>query len=163
MSWPSFMAFDHGAYPFGRSSKKGALAALCRLIGVTTKSGSFNCCCFLHLLVAFLDLNFFSMKDLYTSYEPLLRKYMFSRVPRYHTEVINDVLLSLNLVDKVFIRIIFCAPGKDALLSPEPFGNPQGKTIYLVFDEKKNTFFSPSCTPQYNLFQISPPLALLPL
>ena len=30
---------------------------------------------------------------------------------------------------------------KTLCLSPEPFGNPQGKPIYLVFDEKKKHFF----------------------
>ena len=91
---------DHGAYPFG-SPKKGALAAVCCLIGITTKSGTFNCCCFIHLLVAFLDPNLFSIKDLYTSYEPLLRKYMFSRESRFYDAVINDVLLSLNLAENL--------------------------------------------------------------
>ena len=139
--WFTFVVMDHGAYPFGRSPKKGALAALCRLMGITTKSGTFNCCCFIHLLVAFLDLNLFSIKDLYTSYEPLLRKYMFSRESRFYDAVINDVLLSLNLSEKVGIRIIFRSLEKVVQLSPYYFGNPQGIEIFLVHDREKKHFF----------------------
>ena len=96
--------------------------------------------------MVFLDLISFSIRDIYTFYEPFLRKYMFSREPRFYDVVINDVLLSLNLTEKNVIRIIFRSLDKVVQMSPEYFGNPQGIEIFLVYDTEKTHFYLPSCT-----------------
>ena len=95
-NWLTFLSFDHGAYPWGRSPLRGALAALCRLVGINTKSGTFNCCIICHLLVANLEMDFFSINDLYTYHLPLLKKYLVSKIKRDYDDVIIDVLDSLN-------------------------------------------------------------------
>ena len=138
----SFAAFDHGALPWGRSSSKGALASLCRLIGITTKSGSFNCCCIIHLLVAIIEMDILTIDKLFIFHFDLLRKYLFSRVYRDADSVIKDVLEKLCISDKVFVRTISrYTTGKDYYLSHEVFGNCLGVGIYLVFSKEKKHFF----------------------
>ena len=140
--WLTFLTFDHGAYPWGRSPLRGALAGLCRLVGISTNTGTFNCCLICHLLVAILDMDLFSIKDLYTSHLPLLKKYMVSKIKRDHDDVINDVLDSLNLTEKISVRTILRV-GHDTnfSLSTKSIGNPNGKTVFLTFDGKKEHFF----------------------
>ena len=132
--WLSFTALDHGAYPFGRSHKKGALAALCRLLGITTRSGTFNCCLFTHLLVAVLELKLFTVADLYVSFTPLVKKHRFSLTLRDDDITIKEFLATLKLEDKVFIRTIRRAGIDDNYyMSLETFGNPRGHGIYLAY------------------------------
>ena len=137
----SFLAFDHGAYPWGRSPSRGALASLCRLLGITTESGTFNCCCFIHILVAILDFGLVTIKDLFTKNEPLLRTYLSSQELRDDDVVINDVLHSLNLEDAIFVQTISRGIDNEYYLSPQIFGNCEGKGVFLVFDASKKHFF----------------------
>ena len=95
----NFIAYDHGPYPWGRSNKKGALAALCCLLGINSRSGTFNCCCFIHLLAAILDLKLFKMEFLFRKHAPLLKKYMHSRVQQNYIDVLR---LSGTRMAKVF-------------------------------------------------------------
>ena len=87
-------------------------------------------------------MGLFSVHNLYTFHLPLLKKYLISKVKRDHDVVINEVLDSLNLRDKILVRTIFrVGLEKNFSLSPQTFGNSNGKTIFLTFDGKKQHFF----------------------
>ena len=133
-----FKAFDHGAYPWGRDPSKGALATICFSLGITTKSGVFNCCLFVHLLVGILELKLVSVDELLSDYSQILEKYLSSIITREDSKVVNDVLVSFGLLDKICVR--FVAYAFDGfLLSLQQFGNRSCPTIFIA--HKDNHFF----------------------
>ena len=127
----TFFAADHGAYPWGRSSLKGALAFLCRSLSIDTKSGVFNCCLFTHFLVAILELGLKSTNKLLLSHEALLREFLFSKRMRDDDVVMNFALKNLNLANKVCILFIaefdcvFC-------ISPQIFGSNSALQLFSL-------------------------------
>ena len=126
----TYYAVDHGAYPWGRSPKKGVLAFICQSLGIGTNSGVFNCCLFTHFLVAILDLGLVSAAELLQNHEALLRKFLFSRIIRDDDIVINFALKHLNLTKKVCIRFISNSSNK-FYLSVQVFGSVTGTPIFF--------------------------------
>ena len=80
------------------------------------------------------------MKQLYLSHESLLKTFMISRIRRDDDAVINEVLQSLELTNKIFVRIIYLG-SIHRCLSPLIFGNETGIGVYLAFDQDKKHFF----------------------
>ena len=136
----TFYAVDHGAYPWGRSSKKGVLAFICQSLGIGTNSGVFNCCLFTHFLVSILDLGLISAAELLHNHETLLRKFLFSRILRDDDMVINFALKNLNLTKKVCIRFISNISNK-FYLSVQVFGSVTGAPIFFC-NTKKHFFIA---------------------
>lgn len=125
----TFFAVDHGAYPWGRSSKKGALAFLCQSLDIGTNSGVFNCCLFTHFLVSILEIGLFSAEELLHNHKALLRQFLSSNVLR-NDDLINFALKNLNLTGKVCIRFITKYSGKFCI-SFQVFGSVSGTPIFI--------------------------------
>ena len=126
-----------GKLPWGRDPSKGALAAICISLGINTKSGVFNCCLFVHLLVGILECGLTTVDELLTFHPQLLENYLSSIFIRDDSKVVNDVLDSLDLREKNCVRFVTYA-FDGFLLSHETFGNHSFSTIFIA--HKRNHF-----------------------
>ena len=155
-----FRAFDHGAYPWGRDSSKGALVTICFSLGITTKSGVFNCCLFVHLLVGLLEHELVTVDELLSDHSQILEKYLSSIITREDSKVVDDVLVSLGLQDKISVRFVaFAFDG--FLLSLQVFGNQSCPTLFIA--HKSGHFFLaksflPSVSLERKVAKISSPI-----
>ena len=146
--WVSFSAHDHGQYPWGRDRNSGALASLCKLLGIVSSDNVRNCCLFVHLLMAILEAHLFSVDDLFNSFEPLLRKFLVSNTMRTDIEVVPEFLDTLKIRHKIYVRFIFLHDDGIFYLCSEFFGNPKAHGILLAYSKSHFFLARPYAAPR---------------
>ena len=126
----SFFVHDYGQYPWGRSSTKGTLAYICRLLGIDGKSGGSNCCLFIHLLVAILVLRLVSVRDIVGKHKKLVNKYLRLKEQQSEHTVVNEVLSSLKPGRKTCVRFI-CRIENDFIILKDCYGSKHSTKIFI--------------------------------
>ena len=122
----------------GRSRHYGSLAAMCNFFDISKRSDCWNCCLFVHLIVALLNAGIVSFAKLLYSHDQLLYKYLFNNVERVDIDVVSDVLDSLKIQKDVFVRFII-RNKSGCFYYAHYVGDPASKPIYITW--VRNHFF----------------------
>ena len=143
----SYIAMDHGQYPWGRSSSEGAMAFLTNSMGITPDTGVCNTCLATHLPIRLLQNRIVSTRCLLENFSSVMFNYFHSDETRVAEVAVPDFLNTIQVKNKVCIRIISHRSGDDFILLPEKYGNPNCSTMVYIVHSINHFFLAKPITP----------------
>ena len=132
----SLRSYDHGQYPWGRSKSRGAMAFICRKLGIS--SNSCNTCLPLHIIIGLLFFKVISLREIVTKFSKFVKNMLSSQHMRELGPTINAFLTKFKIKEKVCFRTIVYISDKFIPLK-NYFGSFDKQHIYLI--HRHNDFF----------------------
>ena len=131
--------FDHGQFPWGRSRSKGAMARICKSLGISPSSGIRNTYLATHIFIGLLFKKIFTAEDLVSIFGKFMISLMSSNYKRDDTPTIKAIFRKLKLDGKICLRQVIHIPTEGFVLMSDFYGDLNKPTIYLM--HKADHFF----------------------
>ena len=126
----SLTSFDHGQYPWGRHQHRGAMAFLCKSLGIA--SFARNTCLPTHLLIGLIYFKILSLEEILSYHRPFVKNMLSSQHMREDIPTIMSFLKRFQLKNKVCFRSVVFIPDQGFVLLSRYFGNISKQNIFLI-------------------------------
>ena len=131
-TFDSYVCQDHGQYPWCHCHEKGAMAILCRKLGILYGSNVQNTCLPLHFLIGLIDNGIITVDEIFSKHRHLVHGLLNSRSMRDGYADIAKVFSVMELQENVCLRIIDKIEYNAFTLLDRFFGDIRKKKIYLA-------------------------------
>ena len=131
-TFDSYVCRDYGQYPWGHSPVRGAMAVLCRRLGILYGSNVENTCLPLHVLTGLIDNDVIEIDDIVRRHYNFVKGLLNSRTMRDGYPTLAKMFNVMELQDKVCVRIIDRIEQDEFVLLDRYYGDRQKKTIYIT-------------------------------
>ena len=131
-TFSSYVCNDHGQYSWGHSASRGAMAVLCRKLGILYDSNTQNTCLRLHVLISIIGDDVMGIGDIVNKYGNFVKGLLSSRTMQDGDPTLTKIFRVMKLDDSICRGIIDEIDQDDFVLLDNYYGNIKKKTMYIV-------------------------------